>query len=133
MKTKTHEQLEPLHTSFLMWLNQQTYAEDEEWILERFLFVLKKIALHEQIRLDDNHNIHRRFWKGMEKAFCSHHLTKSTKPRDVFYYQFIERVLLDNHWIDKDEQRVYITKAGRRFLRQPRKQQWNNILQYIWP
>ncbi|RSL32069.1 hypothetical protein D7Z54_17900 [Salibacterium salarium] len=123
-----------LDASFLLWLNKQAdYHENEEWMLDAFLFTLRKISLHKTIRLDRNQFLHRRFWKGMEYSFRYKLLTKSKKPADFVLYRFIETVLMTEEWINKDSFCVSITDKGEAFLRLSRKAQWNQILRYIWP
>ncbi|MFB4163463.1 hypothetical protein ACE1TI_06380 [Alteribacillus sp. JSM 102045] len=122
-----------LDTSFLLWLNKQSGGHQEEWILDGFLFVLKKLSLHEQIRLDRDRHLHQRFWKGMEQVFQRHLLTKSKKPKDVFFYQFIETIAEEEGWIKKGRYYASITQSGREFLHLSRRAQWNHILGYIWP
>ncbi|MFZ4452237.1 hypothetical protein [Salibacterium aidingense] len=123
-----------LDTSFLIWLNQQTGKyENEEWMLDAFLFLLRKIALHGQIRLDKEDYLHQRFWRGMEGVFKYRFLTKSKKPRDIVLYRFMETVAHTEEWISKEGCYAAITDKGREFLAMPRKSQWNKILEYIWP
>ncbi|MGY4690150.1 hypothetical protein [Salibacterium sp. K-3] len=123
-----------LNTSFLLWLNQQEDKRyNEEWMLDAFLFFLTKLSRHEQIRLDDHHFLHQRFWKGMEDALRYKLMNRRTKPKDIVFYQFIENVAYMEHWISKEEKYAYITPQGRDFLRMSRKAQWNRILGYIWP
>lgn len=122
-----------IETSFLLWLNKQSVTHQEEWMLKGFLFVLKKLSLHQQIRLDRDGHLHQRFWKGMEQVFQRQLLTKNKKPKDVFYYQFIETVAVNEGWIEKGSYYASITYHGRQFLDLPRQAQWNHILRYIWP
>ncbi|RSL34650.1 hypothetical protein D7Z54_05810 [Salibacterium salarium] len=123
-----------LDASFLLWLNKQTdYLENEEWMLDAFLFALRKISRHNFIRLDKDFYLHRRFWKGMEFPFRYKLLTKRKKPGDFVLYHFIETVLITEEWIIKDSHYASITDKGEAFLCLPRKAQWNQILGYIWP
>ncbi|MFD2704401.1 hypothetical protein [Salibacterium lacus] len=123
-----------LNTSFLLWLNQQEHKQNnEEWMLDAFLFFLIKFSRHERIRLDNHYFLHQRFWKGMEDSLKYKLMSRRKKPKDIVLYQFMENVALVEGWIRKEETYAVVTEHGRKFLSLSRKNQWNRILGYIWP
>ncbi|MFB5661625.1 hypothetical protein ACE4RR_07380 [Alteribacillus sp. HJP-4] len=115
-------------------MNEQTgKRKGEEWILNSFLFFLRKLYIHKSIRIDQNGNLHRRFWKGMEGTLHFKLLQKHEKPGNILFYQFMEEVAHSENWIVIERDRAVLTENGIDFLKMPRSRQWNLILGYVWP
>ncbi|WP_198508883.1 hypothetical protein [Bacillus sp. FJAT-44742] len=120
--------------SLLLWLNEQADSQGQEELLyDSFLFFLRKIEMHETIRLDRDGFLHRRFWKGIEAALCYQLLSKHRRPGGISLYRFMEKVAEMEHFIVKEEGHARLSQQGKQFLQKKKPVQQSKILRYIWP
>ncbi|MGO4888224.1 hypothetical protein ACJ2A9_10740 [Anaerobacillus sp. MEB173] len=123
-----------IDTELISWLNKQTESSEHNVILvESFVFMLMKIKRQGYVRVMNDGEIHRRFWRALDRTY-NYQLfhPKKKRQREVALFQFYYEVAIRAQFIKIENDKAVITEMGEKFLHLPKREQLAFLLNKIW-
>lgn len=117
--------------STIKWLNEQTKAREQVWLLALFRFMLKYIEKQGSVELDEDGLIRREAWLDIEQML-HYQLLHDKKTADVHLYRLFQHVSLLEGWVLLRNNELKVTDEGTLFLKKREPEQLTKILHYFF-
>ncbi|GAE25677.1 hypothetical protein JCM9140_1684 [Halalkalibacter wakoensis JCM 9140] len=122
-----------VHTELFQWLNQQTdLTSNQVDLVDGFIFMLKKVKLHQSIRMINEQEVHPRFWKCHDRTFGYGLMSQKKKRKVAHLYQFYVDVSFAEGLVIRKKDRLCLTPLGERYIRKSQEEQLDVLFKYIW-
>ncbi|WP_227936147.1 hypothetical protein [Alkalihalobacillus deserti] len=122
-----------VNTEMFQWLNEQTDLKSSQVdLVDGFIFMLKKISHHGNIRLIDERELHPRFWRSHDRTFGYGLMKRKSSRKQAHLYQFYVDVAFAENLVETDHDKLRLTFEGNRYLIKSKEEQLDLLFTYIW-
>ncbi|MFC0559833.1 hypothetical protein [Halalkalibacter alkalisediminis] len=122
-----------VNTEMFQWLNEQTDLKSSQVdLVDGFIFMLKKINHHREIRLINERELHPRFWRSHDRTFGYGLMKPKSSRKQAHLYQFYVDVAFAEGLVERNYDKLVLTFVGSSYLLKNKEEQLDLLFSYIW-